>query len=210
MTISPRFAPNCCAILDLKRTLTCRLRIRKPDFHLEVANPGAKHDFKVAEIEPAGFILEALSDALRNADDNHTRAAFNPAVRGKVDQVILLFAGQRSSVFNYILATVLAAMTLSATAGADSRDLEARLPLAVKVTEVSEARLRLSFHPVVYQRGAHDHCRVIVLQHGCEFPRVTGGCRSGNILGSSPGVLSESLVGVIDTWPLETQEITKW
>jgi predicted methyltransferase len=43
------------------------------------------------EIEAAGFILEAQSDVLRNGDDDHTRAVFDPVVRGKTDQVVLRF-----------------------------------------------------------------------------------------------------------------------
>jgi predicted methyltransferase len=43
------------------------------------------------EIEAAGFILEAHSDVLRNADDDHTRAVFDPLIRGKTDQVVFRF-----------------------------------------------------------------------------------------------------------------------
>jgi predicted methyltransferase len=43
------------------------------------------------EIEAAGFILEAQSNVLRNADDDHTRAVFDPMVRGKTDQMVLRF-----------------------------------------------------------------------------------------------------------------------
>jgi len=43
------------------------------------------------EIEAAGFVLEAQSNALRNADDDHKRAVFDPLIRGKTDQVVLRF-----------------------------------------------------------------------------------------------------------------------
>jgi predicted methyltransferase len=43
------------------------------------------------EIEAAGFVLEAQSKVLRNADDDHKRAVFDPLIRGKTDQVVLRF-----------------------------------------------------------------------------------------------------------------------
>jgi predicted methyltransferase len=43
------------------------------------------------EIEAAGFVLEAHSDVLRNAADDHRRAVFDPQVRGRTDQVVLRF-----------------------------------------------------------------------------------------------------------------------
>ncbi len=43
------------------------------------------------EIEAAGFILEAQSDVLRNADDDHQLAVFDPHIRGKTDQVVFRF-----------------------------------------------------------------------------------------------------------------------
>jgi predicted methyltransferase len=43
------------------------------------------------EIEAAGFILEAHSDVLRNGDDDHQRAVFDPMIRGKTDQVVFRF-----------------------------------------------------------------------------------------------------------------------
>jgi predicted methyltransferase len=43
------------------------------------------------EIEAAGFILEAQSEVLRNGDDDHRRAVFDPVVRGKTDQVVFRF-----------------------------------------------------------------------------------------------------------------------
>jgi predicted methyltransferase len=43
------------------------------------------------EIEAAGFIFEAQSNVLRNSNDNHTLAVFDPAIRGKTDQVVFRF-----------------------------------------------------------------------------------------------------------------------
>ena len=43
------------------------------------------------EIEEAGFVLEAQSDALRNADDDHKLAIFDPSIRGRTDQVLFRF-----------------------------------------------------------------------------------------------------------------------
>ena len=43
------------------------------------------------EIEAAGFILEAHSDVLRNVEDDHRRAIFDPAIRGRTDQVVFRF-----------------------------------------------------------------------------------------------------------------------
>ena len=43
------------------------------------------------EIEAAGFVLESQSDALRNADDDHKRAVFDPSIRGRTDQVLFRF-----------------------------------------------------------------------------------------------------------------------
>jgi predicted methyltransferase len=44
-----------------------------------------------AEIEAAGFVLEAQSDMLHNPDDNHTLIIFNPAIRGKTDKFVFKF-----------------------------------------------------------------------------------------------------------------------
>jgi predicted methyltransferase len=49
-----------------------------------------------AEIEAAGFVLEAQSDVLRNAADDHQRPVFDPEIRGKTDQVVLRFRRPRS------------------------------------------------------------------------------------------------------------------
>jgi predicted methyltransferase len=43
------------------------------------------------EIEAAGFVLDLQSDALRNADDDHKLAIFNPSIRGRTDQVLFRF-----------------------------------------------------------------------------------------------------------------------
>ena len=43
------------------------------------------------EIEAAGFLLDAQSDALRNAGDDHTLAIFSPNIRGSTDQVLYRF-----------------------------------------------------------------------------------------------------------------------
>jgi predicted methyltransferase len=43
------------------------------------------------EIEAAGFVLEAQSGVLRNADDDHKRAVFDPVVRGRTDQIVFRF-----------------------------------------------------------------------------------------------------------------------
>jgi predicted methyltransferase len=43
------------------------------------------------EIEAAGFILEAHSDALRNSSDDHSRSVFDPVVRGQTDQAVFRF-----------------------------------------------------------------------------------------------------------------------
>jgi predicted methyltransferase len=43
------------------------------------------------EIEAAGFVLEAQSDALRNTGDDHKRPIFDPSIRGRTDQVLFRF-----------------------------------------------------------------------------------------------------------------------
>jgi predicted methyltransferase len=44
-----------------------------------------------AEVEAAGFKLEAQSPILHNEADDHTLPIFNPKVRGTADQFVLLF-----------------------------------------------------------------------------------------------------------------------
>jgi predicted methyltransferase len=43
------------------------------------------------EVEAAGFQFEAEIDDLRNAEDDHTRAVFDPLIRGKTDQFVFKF-----------------------------------------------------------------------------------------------------------------------
>ena len=45
----------------------------------------------IAEVEAAGFKLVGESDLLKNPDDDHTKAIFDPAIRGKTDQFLLKF-----------------------------------------------------------------------------------------------------------------------
>ena len=42
-------------------------------------------------VERAGFVLEAESDILRNPADTHALRVFDPAIRGRTDQVVLRF-----------------------------------------------------------------------------------------------------------------------
>ena len=44
-----------------------------------------------AEIEAAGFVLEAQSDLLRNSQDDHSLSVFDGRVRGRTDQIIYRF-----------------------------------------------------------------------------------------------------------------------
>jgi predicted methyltransferase len=43
----------------------------------------------------AGFVLEAQSDLLRNAQDSHQLKVFDPAIRGRTDKVLLRFRKPR-------------------------------------------------------------------------------------------------------------------
>jgi predicted methyltransferase len=45
----------------------------------------------VRTVTAAGFVLEAESNLLRNAADNHELFVFDPAIRGRTDQVLLKF-----------------------------------------------------------------------------------------------------------------------
>jgi len=45
----------------------------------------------ITELEAEGFVLEARSDVLRNMEDDHGKAMFDPAVRGKTDRFVLKF-----------------------------------------------------------------------------------------------------------------------
>jgi predicted methyltransferase len=43
------------------------------------------------EIEAAGFVLEETSSVLNNPVDDHTKAVFDPEIRGRTDQVVMRF-----------------------------------------------------------------------------------------------------------------------
>ncbi|HUO87958.1 MAG TPA: class I SAM-dependent methyltransferase [Rhizomicrobium sp.] len=43
------------------------------------------------EVEAAGFVFEGESAVLRNPADDHTKRVFDPAIRGRTDQVVLKF-----------------------------------------------------------------------------------------------------------------------
>jgi len=45
----------------------------------------------IRTVRAAGFVLEAQSDLLRNASDTHELVVFDPAIRGRTDQVVLKF-----------------------------------------------------------------------------------------------------------------------
>ena len=45
----------------------------------------------IAEVEAAGFVLDAQSNLLENPDDPHDIAAFDPSIRGKTDKFVLRF-----------------------------------------------------------------------------------------------------------------------
>jgi len=45
----------------------------------------------IAELEEAGFALDAKSDVLRNLDDDHTKPVFDPSIRGNTDRFLLRF-----------------------------------------------------------------------------------------------------------------------
>ena len=45
----------------------------------------------IEEVTAAGFVLEAKSDVLHNAADNHAMKIFDPSVQGKTDQFMLRF-----------------------------------------------------------------------------------------------------------------------
>ena len=56
----------------------------------------------VRTVEAAGFVLEAQSELLRNPSDNHELPVFDPAIRGRTDQVILKFRKPDRTVRNPI------------------------------------------------------------------------------------------------------------
>jgi len=45
----------------------------------------------IAELTAAGFVLDGESDALRNAEDDHSKGVFDPEIRGKTDRYVLRF-----------------------------------------------------------------------------------------------------------------------
>ena len=45
----------------------------------------------IDELEAEGFVLEARSDVLRNMDDDHSKAMFDPEIRGKTDRFVMKF-----------------------------------------------------------------------------------------------------------------------
>jgi predicted methyltransferase len=49
----------------------------------------------IRTVRDAGFVLEAHSDLLRNAHDSHELVVFDPAIRGRTDQVLLKFRKPR-------------------------------------------------------------------------------------------------------------------
>lgn len=49
----------------------------------------------IRAVQDAGFVLEAQSDLLRNAQDSHELRVFDPAIRGRTDQVLLKFRKPR-------------------------------------------------------------------------------------------------------------------
>ena len=55
-------------------------------------------DVIVSEVTAAGFRLEAESEVLRNPDDSHLLAVFDPAIRHRTDQVVLKFRRPASTV----------------------------------------------------------------------------------------------------------------
>jgi predicted methyltransferase len=73
-----------------------------------VAEPGSKvrdtetlhridPEVIIEALRAGGFRLEAQSDLLRNAADNHALRVFDPAIRGRTDQVVLKFRKPRET-----------------------------------------------------------------------------------------------------------------
>jgi predicted methyltransferase len=52
----------------------------------------------IRTVTAAGFVLEAESNVLQNAADNHELVVFDPAIRGRTDQVVLKFRKPREAV----------------------------------------------------------------------------------------------------------------
>jgi predicted methyltransferase len=72
-----------------------------------VAQPGSKirdtetlhridPEVIIGTVRAAGFVFEAQSDLLRNAQDSHELKVFDPAIRGRTDQVLLKFRKPRA------------------------------------------------------------------------------------------------------------------
>jgi predicted methyltransferase len=45
----------------------------------------------ISSMEAAGFVFEAQSDILRNADDDHSKIVFAPEIRGNTDRFVMRF-----------------------------------------------------------------------------------------------------------------------
>jgi len=45
----------------------------------------------ISEMKMAGFKLDAISDVLRNMEDDHLLNMADPAVRGKTDRFVMRF-----------------------------------------------------------------------------------------------------------------------
>jgi predicted methyltransferase len=45
----------------------------------------------IADLQQAGFVMDAKSDLLRNMEDDHSLGVFDPGIRGKTDRFVLRF-----------------------------------------------------------------------------------------------------------------------
>jgi predicted methyltransferase len=48
------------------------------------------------EVQAAGFRLQIASDVLSNKADDHTKAIFDPSIRGKTDKFVMRFQKPRA------------------------------------------------------------------------------------------------------------------
>ena len=80
----------------------------------------------ISTVRAAGFVLEAQSDLLRNVADHHDRVVFDPAIRGRTDQVVLKFIKPRES------AARLHASLIVRQRGSDSRASPCTSPVCDK------------------------------------------------------------------------------